>query len=144
MGMIEEVATYVAAGSGGTLGTSLFINVMPDDSTGVATALYEAFGLPALERMGSTKPAVEKPRVVVITRSTGPSGGSGIASSTAARARINTVYRRLREVFNTNLPTSTGAYYLRIEAVHPPFLLGRDERGRVQFQFTAQIERAGT
>lgn len=144
MGMIEELGTLLQTASVGTLGTSLFLNALPDATTGVAAAVYEYPGMQAMEKFGGSLPAWERPRVQVVVRSTAPPGGSGIASPVNARAKVDLAWRAFIAVTNQRVPTSTGSYYLRIEPLQSPALLERDDRGRVLFSFNAQVHRAVT
>lgn len=141
--MIEEVTSYLSTQMGLTLGTSLFANVLPE-TTGAAAAVYEHEGLPSVQRFGNNLPAYERPRLLVVTRSS--AGAAGAVSSTHARTLAFKAWKGLTLVANTQLPSSTGtnSRYLRIEPVSSPFLLERDDRGRYVFGFYADVSRVAT
>lgn len=146
MGMIEELGVYLTVQSTRfVLGRSLFLNGMPDGTTGAATCLTEYPGLPAIEKFSGDLPAFERPRVQIMTRSTGSVGGAGLASSTKARAISDVAWRAMIKVANRNLPTSTsGSYYLRVEPLQSPAFMGRDESGRTRIGFNCTISRVVT
>ena len=133
MGMIEELGTFVDANSTRfALGTSLFLNLLPDGSTvaPTAAAIIETGGQPAVHTIGgSTRPAWEVARVQVLCRST---------SSAIARANADAAWTLLEGVQNQALSGST---YLRVETLQPPFLAWRDDLTRPVFAFNAECWR---
>ena len=122
MGLIEELATYLDSGSTKyALGTNLFMNDLPDIPA-TATAIFETGGVPPSRTFApSTRAAWENQRVQVYCRST---------SSVTARANMETAWALLDAVVNTTL---SGTTYLRVEAIQSPFLLNRDQAGRVAY-----------
>lgn len=130
--MIEEVGTFLDAESTRfTAGTNLFYNYLPDEP-GTAASIIETGGLPPTHVFAGDRPAWENARIAVTCRST---------SSTRARANMNDAWFQLHEVANETL---SGRSYLRISAVQSPFLLERDERGRVSFQANFDVIRRTT
>lgn len=133
MGLIEEVGTYVDSNSTRfALGTSLFLNLLPDGSTVAATAaaIIETGGSPAVHTIGgSTRPSWEIARVQVLCRSTSP---------VTARANADAAWTILEGVQNQAL---SGTTYMRISTMQPPFLAWRDDRERPVFAFNAECWR---
>lgn len=139
MGMIEEVGSYLVASTGiGTLGTDVFLNVLPE-SAGVTVALIEGEGQAPGYTMSPARPAFTFPTVEVLVRST--VGPTGIADPTNARTRIQRVYNRLQAVTNQTLGSST---YLSIMPNGEPYLADRDQQGRVVFACSFTVTRRGT
>lgn len=137
--MIEEIGTYLAGSTAiGALGTDVFLNALPE-STRVVVGVLEAPGQPPEFVLGSTPPAYSRASIDVLVRST--VGPSGYSIPTNARARIQRVWNRLSAVTNTSLSGST---YLRIEPTSEPYLVDRDEKGRVVFGCSFTVLRRGT
>ena len=146
MAMVEEIAAYLSTQLALTPGVSLFANVLPETS-GRAVGIFEAPGVGAVQRFGSPLPAFERPRIMVVARSTAGAGGS--PSSTGARTLAGAAWRALIKVVNQPLPSSTvaashQAQYLHIEPLSSPYLAERDAKGRYLFSFTADIARVAT
>lgn len=133
MGMVEEVGAFLAAQIPATftVGTNLFLNFLPDEPA-TAAAIFETPGSSPDDTF-SQAAAIENPRFQLVTRSSGDNVGP-----TIARANIDAAWASLHGVANTTLSGST---YLRIAAVHSPFLLDRDPRGRVEFAATFDVMR---
>lgn len=144
MPMIEQLGHKLQTSSVGTLGTNLFLNALPDNTTGVAVAVIETMGTTPGRTFGRARPSVEKLRVQVIARSTAPMGGSGIASPAAARAKAQVAYDSLCGIVNQTVGSSSDAgYYLRVDGVQSgPFLIGRDEKGRALFSCNYDVWRS--
>lgn len=122
MGLVEEVGTFLDSESTRfTAGTNLFYNYLPDEPN-TASSIVETGGLPPTYVFAGDLPAWENARIAVTCRST---------SSTRARANINDAWIQLQEVANETLSSRS---WLRISAVQSPFLLERDDRGRIVFQ----------
>lgn len=129
MGLVEDVGTFLAAQSTRfTLGTNLFLNLLPDEPNR-ATSLIETGGVAPNRIFGSTTPAWENARIQLASRST---------SSTQARADADAAWTILEGVSNSTLSGST---YLRISAVQSVFLLERDERARPVFASNFDVQR---
>lgn len=137
MPVADEIGYHLTANTTGqTFGTSLFVNALPDETAGVSTVIVETASFGPQQTMGgATLPQWEHARVQVITRSTQPLGGSGIANPTAARTRAQKTWECLTKIVNQTVgATSVGSrYYLRVEPLQSPFLLDRDNRGRTLF-----------
>lgn len=130
MGLIEELATFLdTASTRFALGTNLFLNDLPDIPA-TATGLFETGGVPPTRTFRpSTKAAWENQRVQVYCRST---------SSVKARADVQAVFVAFEGIVNTSL---SGTTYLRVSAVQSPFLLERDQGGRVSFAVNFDVMR---
>lgn len=121
--MLDEIGTYLAANSIGTLGTNLFKGLLPD-LPDACVALYETGGLEPIRAMRSApgQPVASRPRLQVVCRNTQ-------YEYAAARAKAQAIYVLLEGLGDTTL---SGTRYLWIGAVQEPFLMGRDDAGRVQ------------
>jgi len=139
--LIEEIGTYLQTCSTSLfkMGTNLFLNGWAE-TTVVTTVITETGGGASAQVCSTGLPAWERPSFQVVCRSTAPTGGEGAASSTGARARAEVAWRSLH-LANTSL---SGAVYLRVEPEQKPFLLDRDDRGRVRFAFNVSCSRVST
>ena len=132
MGLIEELGTYVATASTRfTLGTNAFLNNLPDEPA-TASSFVEYGGGPPYFTLGGSLPKYERQRVQVACRST---------SSVTARANVGAAWVAVSAIANTTL-SSHG--WLRAEPVQSPFLMRRDEQGRVLYAFNCDCVRRTT
>ncbi len=132
MGLVEELGTFVAAASTRfAVGTSLFLNMLPDEPHR-ASAITETGGSAPAYVFGNDLPSYENARVAITTRST---------SSVTARADAHAAWVAVQKISNEDL-SSVG--WLRCSAVQSPFLLRRDEQGRVLFQANYDCTRRTT
>lgn len=121
MGLLEEIGTFLDSESTRfSLGVDLYLNYLPVEPN-TAAAIFETPGGAPNYVFSGDLPAWENARVQVVCRST---------SSTRARANMQDAWFQLQEVANETLSSRS---WLRISAVQSPFLLNRDERGRVAF-----------
>ena len=67
MTILEAVGTYLAANGHGTLGTNLFLAVMPDEPD-VMTCVYETGGGAPDQTMGSAAWAIDRPTLQILCR----------------------------------------------------------------------------
>jgi hypothetical protein len=120
--LLEDMRTYLAAQSTRLTSTNITLSFMPDTPDTVCT-LYESGGVFPLHFFTTSTGTrgYERPGLQTITRST---------SYKTARLIAGDIYRRLDEVANVKLPTSTGTYYVRVGAVQSPFLIDRDRNDR--------------
>ncbi len=129
---MEEVGTFLDAQSTRfSLGTNLWLNYLPNEPD-TAASIIETGGNEPQYVLAGDLPAWENARIAVTCRST---------SSATARANINDAFLQLPEVDNEAL---SGRSWLRIKPVQSPFLLERDERGRVVFQVNFDCVRRTT
>ena len=131
-GLIKELGTFLAAQSTRfVLGTNCFLNALPSEPDTAASLTEYGGGAPDYT-FANDLPAWENARVALTTRST---------SSAGARANINAGWTALQRVANESL---SGTPWLRVSAVQDPFLLRRDEQGRVVFQVNFDCQRRTT
>lgn len=123
MSLLDEVGTYLAANSIGTLGTNMFLGFLPD-TPDACVALYETGGQEPVRAMRSAagQPVASRPRLQVVCR-------ADQYNYQTARAKSKAVAALLDGLGDTTL---SGTRYLWVGAVQEPFLMGRDDSGRVQ------------
>ena len=117
----------LVAHAAGVSGQSLWRGTMPttpDDVVG----LYEYAGEPPLHVRGDPAPAIEFPRLQVISRS---------KSYDAARFKAESIYR----VLDGFSGTLNGVGYGWINALQSPTFLTRDENGRVYIVCSYRIQK---
>ena len=132
MGLVEELGTYLdSASTRFTIGTNLFLNAIPDEPN-TASAVVEYGGAAPDYVFGRDLPVNENARVAITSRST---------SSTKARADAHAAWVAMQAIENESL---SGTSWLRASAVQSPFLLYRDEQGRVVYQCNYQCVRRTT
>lgn len=132
MALLDEVGTYLDTNvSALTLGTNLFLGLMPD-TPAICASIYELTSMsPYFTMNGSTsEPVLENPRVMLYVRHSVYSTG---------RALIETVWKQLNEVSDDTL-SSVG--YLRIAGLGSPEFLERDENFNVMFSCNFQVMKA--
>jgi hypothetical protein len=116
----------------------VFLNALPE-STRVVVGVIEAAGDVPEYAFGSVPPVHSRASIDVLVRST--VGPAGFSVPTNARVKIQRVWNRLSEVTNASLSGST---YLRIEPDSEPYLIERDDKGRVVFGCSFTVLRRGT
>jgi len=132
MGLVEELGTELAGASTAfTVGTSLFLNQMPEEPNRVS-AIVETGGTAPSYVMGKALPAYENATVQITCRST---------SSAQARADAGRAWFAVSAIVNQDL---SSVAWLRAVPLQSPFLLRRDEQGRVIFVFNASCTRRTT
>jgi len=121
--LLDEIADYLSTGGIGTVGTTLFKGYMPELPDTVM-AVYESGGRAPYRAMrGAAGQAVaERPRVQVVAR-------AATYDYASARTAINDVVRRLDGAGDF---TQNGVRYLWVAATQSPFVMGRDDQGRVK------------
>lgn len=142
MAAVDDILSHLDSNSTKvTAATSLFKYSIAE-STGRAVFVIPTPGLPPIEKFSAGKPAMTRPRVQIVTRSTKPLGGQGVAGSTATYALACDMRDILGSIANT---TVGGVQYQRIHAVQSdPYNIGRDEAGRVMFAQTFDCLRTPT
>ena len=119
--MLREIGTYLATKSIGTVGTDIFLGLMPDQPDN-CIALFEYAGSPPdLHWEG------EYPRLQVRVRD---------KSYAAARAKIGTVAALLHGLHEQVLSDTR---YLLIKALGSPEVLKRDANNRVELFVNFEI-----
>lgn len=127
--LLDEIGNYLQTQGVGTLGSTLFLSVMPDTPDDVVS-VYDYGGLPPVMTLGAGAAKWEEPRIQVVARAT---------TYSAARTKIGAVFTALHSLLNTSL---SGTLYLSIEAVQSPFTLDRDTNGRVRCACNFHIRKA--
>ncbi len=123
--LVDQTSSFtILSGTGGA--GNLSKGWMPDHAKSPNTilALFENAGGPATWYLstGSTSPGFEQAGLQALSRST---------SYSVARSQAYLAYRLLDNVHGQYLPhTSSGTLYIRIDALGPPFSIGRDENNR--------------
>lgn len=128
MSVTTELATYLQAESVGTVGTDIFEGQLPpapDD----CLAVIPYGGQASVYTLGQL-PDWERPRVQVLVRNVSFAG----AEATALAA-----YNALAKVANALL---SGVRYVEITPLQSPFLLRRDDSGRVEFAANYAVQKA--
>lgn len=116
---LDDMADYLT--SGGVSG-SVFAGFMPEKPD-AATCVYEPPGQPSVHTMGRTpgQAVVTRPMLQVVCRDAAYGYEAAAAKAQSAFALLDGLHER---VIN-------GATYKLVTARQPPFLLKRDESGRV-------------
>lgn len=131
MALLDEIGTYLQTGGIGTLGTNLFLSMLPD-SPDVCVVVHEYGGSDGEYVFGATGAQVERPRFQVMARAAADDYAS-------ARTKIQSVYTLLDAVVETSL---SGKRYHRIRALAPPFFVERDDQRRPLLVCNFEAEKA--
>jgi hypothetical protein len=129
MTTLDEVGSYVGTNVGSlTLGTNLFIGMMPDTPT-ICAAIFETASMaPDFTMNGSdAEPVLENPRIMLYVRHSSYSTG---------RSLIDTIWKQMQNVSNESLSSVT---YLRIQGLGSPEFLERDKNFNVMFRANFQV-----
>lgn len=120
--LLAEIGDYLSSGGVGTVGADMFLGYMPEAPDAVLS-LYETGGMGPYRAMRTCtgSPVAERPRLQVVAR-------AAEHDYAAARLKVQQAYALLEHLGDRTLG---GVRYLWIGAVQSPFLMGRDERGRV-------------
>lgn len=113
MAMLEEISKYLQDTGHGTVGTTIFMDILPESPDTVIT-LISLPGSEPLDHMGDPLPAAENLRLQVQVRSP-----SHVTAETISRS----IYADLLRATGKTL---TSATYYRIAATQSPFLSERD------------------
>lgn len=128
--MLDEVGTFLqSAGLSLTLGTNLFLSLLPETPND-CTAIYEVAGIPPAIVMSTDLPGIDQPRLQVVTRST---------SYSTARTKADTIWKALLGVRDETL---SGVYYLAINALDSPSPTARDHVQRERIMANFQVWKA--
>jgi len=129
--ILEAVGSKLVTDGLGTLGTNIFLSLMPD-TPDLCTAVYEYSGLSPLDTFGaSVTVALDRPSIQVMTR-------AGRNDYVAARDRAVNVRNSLAKISNQTL---SGINILRIAPLSAINSIGLDEKDRplVTISFTAVV-----
>lgn len=117
--ILEAVGDYLEAQSQGTLGTDLFLAVMPE-TPDACVAVYENAGNRPSFTMGSAPWAIDRPMIQVICR-------AARSDYPAARDKAEAVRALLGAVVDQTL---SGVNVMRIEVQGSVIPMGEDENQR--------------
>lgn len=121
MGMLEDLGGYLDTQTALTLGTDLFLGLLPDTPSN-CVAMLENSGVGPDFTMGSNNlPKLERPEIQVIVRN---------SSYATGRSLADTIYRALTQIANQSINSNT---YLRVQAIATPSVMDRDANRRVLF-----------
>lgn len=126
MSAITELSTFLESAGHGTRGTNLFEGLLPETPDS-ARAVVPTTGFPDIRSFNGVEYEVRRYQVYVRD-----------AVYATADSRAEGMYASLRAVANQAL---SGTFYLTIDAVTPPYLLERDENGRVVLAFNIEAWR---
>lgn len=126
--VLDEIGNYLQTNGIGTLGSTLFVGTLPDTPDALV-GLMEYGGVGPVHALGGGDAKYERPRVQVVARAT---------TYSAARTKIEAVYKLLHKVTNTTL---SSVRYLMIEAVQSPFFLEKDGNNRVKLAVNFQVHK---
>ena len=119
--MLKEIGAYLATQNVGTVGTDIFLGLMPDQPDN-CTALFEYAGSPPDLHWNGEYPGLQ-----VRVRNT---------SYAAARAKIGEIAKELHGLHEQML---SGTRYLLIKARGSPEILKRDASNRVELVLNFEI-----
>jgi hypothetical protein len=119
--MLNEIGTYLQSQGIGTLGTNLFLGLMPDQPDN-CIALFEYAGSPPDLHWNGEYPGLQ-----VRVRN---------KSYATARTKIQEIYEELHGLHDQML---SGTRYLLIKARGSPEILKRDENNRVELFINFEI-----
>lgn len=130
MALLDDIGGYIDTNTALTLGTNLFLSLMPETVDNCVVVVENA-GIAPTFTMGSVHlPQIERPEVQIVVRNTSYSTG---------RSTAETVYRLLTQITNQ---TINGNFYHRIDAIASPALYERDINKRVLFSTNFHVMRA--
>lgn len=130
MTILEAVGDYLQTNSHGTLGSSLFLAVMPD-TPDACVCVYEKPGMTPQMTMGSAPWIIDQPGIQIICR-------AGRGDYPTARDKADAIRLLLSAVTNT---TISGINVMRIEAEGAVLPMGEDSLGRplVSVNFACKV-----
>ena len=138
---LKAFSRWMVARTGAVEGKSQFVNVLPDDTTGVATFILEEKSPPPHVLHSSSY--IRRPVLSIHTRSTGPVSGD-YPDITNARNRAQQCYQACLDLAGQSLlPSSSstsGENWLFAIPESEPYLYDRDDHDRVVFSFRVGIE----
>lgn len=127
MAFLDDIGTFLQTQNVGTLGTSLFIGLLPD-TPDTCVAVFEYGGEEGIYTMGATKSVrMERPKLQVLVRA---------AAYSTARTKVQDAYAALDTIAEQDL---SGKRYHRVAAMAPPIYLGRDESNRPRFSCNFRV-----
>jgi len=140
---LYELCGWLSTRCGLVNGRSLFADVLPDDSTGLAAYVIEERG--PMPHVLQSSGYIRRPRMRFGVRSTAPTSTQGdYPNITAARNKVHAMFQACMDLAGITLQASSSATpgnWLFVNPDTEPYLAGRDDHNRVHFEYTAQAER---
>jgi len=131
VGLLEDIGAYVDANTSLTLGSTLYLSMLPETPDDVVAIIEDSGMSPLFTHGASNLPKLERPGIQVIIRN---------RSYATGRSLANDIWRLLAQVANQ---TINGNLYQRIEPVASPAVYDRD-RTYVWFSTNFYVIRAVT
>jgi hypothetical protein len=131
--VLDEIKYYITSNT--LAASSITYKAFMPDIPNKIVSIYEYSGQSTRFSFSSTSPIYEQPSIQIVTRST---------EYTTARALADTIYKKIITVKNATLKPSsmaTGCKYLTINAISPPFYLGRDASDRTKIVTNYHIQK---
>lgn len=125
--ILEALADRLTSASVATVGTNLFLGMMPDDPD-LCVALFEYAGAPPLEVLQNNAATLERPGIQVLVR-------AGRNDYPVARDLTNTIRNTLTAITDEEI---SGVRFLRVAALSAVNATGTDEKDRPQFTLAMQ------
>lgn len=125
--ILEALADRLTSASVATVGTNLFLGMMPD-SPDLCVALFEYAGAPPLEVLRDNDATLERPGIQVLVR-------AGRNDYPIARDLTNTIRNTLTGITDEEI---SGVRFLRVSALSAVNSTGTDEKDRPQFTLSMQ------
>lgn len=140
---LYEFMGWLSTRTGKARGSLAFVDVMPDETTGVALFVTELRSPPPALTQGVTY--IRRPRFRVDSRSTAPSTmQADYPDITEVRNLAQDAYQACLDLAGEQLPstfsTRPGNWLFAIPECEP-YLAGRDDHNRVVFSFDVGCER---
>lgn len=130
MATLDEIGAFLATACSRTVGTDLFKGQLPS-SPDASMAVVEYMGSAPDYVFGTSGVSVEYPRVQVVCR-----GAEGDYAT--PRAAIETAYRAMAAASAQSL---SGTRYLAMRPLQAPFLLTKDDKGRIVLAFNCELQK---
>lgn len=117
--ILEAIGDYLVTNSHGTLGTDLFLGVLPE-SPDACVAIFESEGGSPSYTFGTGGIVIDAPNIQILTR-------AGRDDYPTARDKADTIRKLLAALSNT---TVSGINILRVESIGSVGAVGLDEKSR--------------
>jgi len=117
--VLEAVGDYLVTQGQGTLGTNLFLSVLPE-SPDACVAVLESEGGSPMYFLGAGGIAIDSPNLQILVR-------AGRDDYPTARDKADTIRKLLAGLTNV---TVSGIHIMRIESIGSVGLVGLDEKSR--------------
>ena len=119
MTILEAVGDYLVTNGQGTLGTNLFLGVLPEDPDS-CVAVFESEGGAPVYTLGAGGIRIDAPNLQILVRSSRD-------DYPTARNKVDTIRQLLASLTDTTISTIN---IMRVEATGSVGLVGLDEKSR--------------